>query len=149
MAHRNKTGINAFEYAYDQTNRAICSGFYLEAIVIEYAMLCEHLFGLCKDTGMRAGRKSATLRMIAHHLRANAAEQLSERCFGFLDGLDTFIARRQSCMNMLAQHGKRATEFDPVAFNKLAQCAAVEGKELVLKVICCTELHGCKKTPEV
>jgi len=144
MPNRNKPGANAFEYAYDQVNHAICAGFYLEAIAIEDAILRERLFQRCKETGLRAGRKSTTLRMIASHLRKLPAEQLSANCIVFLDGLDVFISRRETCLNMLSKHGKRAQAFDPAAFNKLAQCAAVEGKELVLKAMWRSELSGEK-----
>ncbi len=144
MPHRNKPGANGFEYAYDQVNHAICAGFFIEAIAVEDAILRERLFQHCKETGLRAGRKSATLRMIARHLRSLPPGQLSANCVTFLDGLEVFIKRRETCLEMLSRHGKRVPAFDPAAFNKLAQCAAVEGKELVLKVMSRPELNGNK-----
>lgn len=144
MPHRNQSGANGFEYAYDQVNHAICAGFYFEAIAIEDAILRERLFHRCKETGLRAGRKSTTLRMIARHLRGLPADQLTANCVTFLDGLDAFISRRETCLDMLSRHGKKVPSFEPAAFNKLAQCAAVEGKELVLKVMCRSDLNGDK-----
>lgn len=144
MPHRNKPVANAIEFSYDHINHAICDGFFIEAITIEDAILRDRLFQHCKETGLRAGRKSTSLRMIAHHLRSLPPGQLSVNCITFLDGLEVFIHQRETCLDMLSRHGKKAPAFDLASFNKLAQCTAVEGKELVLKVICRSELNGDK-----
>ena len=125
----------SYKYAHEQIKRAIENGFFLEAITIEESIINDRLYPLYRKfskNNMTLDR--LTIGVITNMLKQMSVEDLSNLQIAFLNELDDFREKRNTCLHQIAKSEPGTAPMDISEFIKLSKTTAMAGKKLTGKI---------------
>lgn len=131
---KNMPKYFTYRFAIDQINKAIDAGFFLEAITIEESIIVDRLYRFCKDNGLTKSASLATLGTVETFLKKLPADIQQIEQIDFLEELDSFRQKRNTCLHQIAKSDPGETTMPFDEFIDLAGSTAIEGRALMKKI---------------